>query len=97
MAVARWKWAEFEGSVIWGVYDDVTEEISGFEVQNPGRKKVRLVVTRTAEPTETVDRNARQPAKVEVETRGVGKRVVERDGEINLPAGLNVTLQTRPS
>ena len=96
MAIARWKLGTLEGCVVWGVYDDVTQEISGFEIQNPGRKRVRLIVTRTGEPDEIVDRNARQPAKVEVETPGVGKRIVSRDGEVDLPVGLSVIVETRP-
>lgn len=94
MAAARWKWASFEGTVVFGVYDDVTDEMIGFELSNPGRKNVRLVVTQTGEPTKVVDRDSREPVKVDVPTPGAGKRIVDREGEVDLPRGLTCDVVT---
>ena len=83
-----------DGTVVWGVYDDVTDEMIGFEIQNPGRLKVRMVMRRTGRPETDVERDPREPVKVAIDASGSGKRIVERDGEINLPDGLAVIVES---
>ena len=97
MAAARWKVLALDGTVVWGVYDDVTDEMIGFEIQNPGRLTVRLIMRRTARPDTDVERDPREPVKVAIDASGSGKRIVERDGEINLPDGLAVIVESIPT
>ena len=85
-----------DGTLCFGVYDDVTLAILRFETTNPGQKKIRLTVSRTARPDAEVERDARNPSRVDINTPASGSIEIEADGEINMPAGMSYKMETVP-
>ena len=96
MATKRWKVAGVGKAVLWGIYDDVTQEILYFEVENLDDHDVRLTVTRFGKTPEVLERGAHQPSMKRLTLANLGQRVVrDEDGEIQF-LGLTLHLETRP-
>lgn len=96
MAVQRWKVATVGDAFCWAAYEDTDDEIKRMEVVNNNpRNATRLAVfSPTTIGTKTLTRPEGSTTFERMDLTGIGKRIVEPDGEINFPAGMTFRFET---